>query len=364
MQLANMGKNKLLVAAAGSGKTTYLINRALEQTDRRTLITTFTLANEEEIRKRFIKINGCIPQNVTVQTWFSFLLEHGARPFQGQFTEKKIGSVFLIPGQSAQFIEETNLEKHYFTDDFQIFSDKLAKFVIKCNTGSGNAVIERISRIYDNIFIDEVQDLAGYDLEFLKLLFNSKSNILLVGDPRQGTYSTNNSSKARKFRKGDIIYFFDDTSISIEKDDHTLTTNWRCNASICSFSDALYPNLKRTLSGNSIVTNHDGVFFVRKKDVDIYLKRFRPFQLRYNIRTNVSDNYGVKNFGDSKGLEFERVLIYPPSTVVDWLKGKGDVAATTRSKFYVALTRAKYSVGIVFDYTDKTTYPGIQYFLP
>lgn len=47
--------NKLIVAAAGSGKTTYLVNEALKIVDEKVLITTFTEANENEIRKKFLR---------------------------------------------------------------------------------------------------------------------------------------------------------------------------------------------------------------------------------------------------------------------------------------------------------------------
>ena len=46
--------NRLIVAAAGSGKTTYLIEQALKSNGQ-TLITTFTIDNESEIKKRIIE---------------------------------------------------------------------------------------------------------------------------------------------------------------------------------------------------------------------------------------------------------------------------------------------------------------------
>ncbi len=204
-----MCKNKLIIAAAGSGKTTYLVNQARNIKDQNVLITTYTEANEEEIRKKF---NGRIPKNITIQTWFSFLLQHGVRPYQSVLNDelhnKKIG-FFLVSGISAQYkSEEKKFNEHYFTKDFKIYSDKISKFVMKCDEKTNKEVMNRISRIYPNIFIDEVQDLAGYDLEILKLLFNSSSDILLVGDPRQGTYSTNNARKNNKFKQSQITYFF------------------------------------------------------------------------------------------------------------------------------------------------------------
>ena len=138
-----MKTNKLIIAAAGSGKTTLLVNEALKNSSEKILITTYTLSNEEEIRKKIIEINKCIPENITVQTWFSFLLQHGVRPYQGCLFEKKVKGMILVNKQSAfrynhengfpVYHKEENIQKHYFTDPFKIYSDKLSKFVFRCN---------------------------------------------------------------------------------------------------------------------------------------------------------------------------------------------------------------------------------------
>jgi superfamily I DNA and RNA helicase len=246
MQSTLKNNNKLIIAAAGSGKTTRLVEEALKIKDKKVLITTYTQANEAEIRKKIIEFNKCIPENVTIQTWFSFLLKHGVRPFQGVIFEKKIKGLILVNSQSGiryyakpcadckqrnivspecrkcrnpvYYAEDKNFEQHYFTKELKIYSDKLSKFVFRCNEKTNGNVIDRISRIYPHIFIDEVQDLAGYDLDLLKLLFNCNSNILLVGDPRQGTYSTNSAPKNKKYKKSQIVHFFEDKTINIAKD--------------------------------------------------------------------------------------------------------------------------------------------------
>jgi superfamily I DNA/RNA helicase len=343
--------NKLIIAAAGSGKTTFLVKEALKKKKGNILITTYTQANEEEIRRKFIKINKCVPEIVKIQTWFSFLLQHGARPFQGCKYKEDINGLVLINGQSAKWIKESDTQRHYFTGNQKIFSDKLSKFVVKCNEQSDNAVIDRLSRIYTDIFIDEVQDLAGYDLEFLKLLFQCNINILLVGDPRQGTYSTNNSAKNKKFNKANIVNFFEDESIKIETDDSSLTTNYRSCSEICELSNKLYPNHRETTSGNNNKTGHDGVFFLERKKVKDYLLRWNPIQLRDSIKTEVVDeNYKVMTFGKSKGLEFERVIIYPTKPFIAWLNDNNkELPPTSRSKYYVAITRASQSLVIVSD---------------
>lgn len=364
-----MSNNRLIIAAAGSGKTTFLVNEALGWKEGKILITTFTQANESEIIKKIIKINKCIPENITVQTWFSFLLQHGVRPYQGSLFEKDIKGLVLASGQSGLkykvkskpvfFGENNEFEKHYFTDSLKIYSDKLPKFVCRCNEKTKGEVIERLSRIYSHIFVDEVQDLSGYDLEFLKLLFNSKISTILVGDPRQGTYSTSNSAKHKKFSRTKIVHFFDDTSIGVEADSVSLTVNYRCVPEICNLSASLFPDFKEATSGNNKRTGHDGIFLVKTEDIADYLETYKAIQLRDSIRTDTNQNYRAMNFGESKGLSFGRVLIYPTQPFVKWLLNhESELAPTSRSKLYVAITRARYSVGIVYDYDHHTDIPG------
>jgi DNA helicase-2/ATP-dependent DNA helicase PcrA len=346
-----MGNNKLLIAGAGSGKTTHIINDALRKNKASILVTTFTQANEEEIKRKFIAIHGCVPSNVQIQTWFSVLLQHGVRPYQGAKSQKKIEGLFLISGQSATGIAETNTANHYFTKDGKIYSDKVAKFAIKCNEQEGSPVINRLSRIYTDIYVDEVQDLAGYDLEFLKLLLASDTNVCLVGDPRQATYSTNDSAKNKQYKKSAIVNFFSDKTIQIETDNTSLNTNYRCNKSICEISNKLYPEFEAVLSGNADTDDHAGLYLVGTQDTAGYLYEFEAMQLRDSAKNkNIDSDYSVMTFGKAKGLEFDRVIIYPTKPFIAWLKGSStELAPTSRSKLYVAITRAKLSVAFVTD---------------
>jgi len=373
-----MNNNKFIIAAAGSGKTRKLVIEALKIKNERVLITTYTQANEAEIRKKIIERNKCIPENITVQTWFSFLLKHGVRPFQGVLFDKKIRGLVLVNTQSGlkyysmpcqtckqnrtvnpncrkckspvYYAENKEFEMHYFTKELKIYSDKLSKFVVRCNEKTNGNVIDRISRVFPHIFIDEVQDLAGYDLELLKLLFNCNSNILLVGDPRQVVYLTHNEGKYSKYAYGKIIDFIEKECPKQSCQVEPLTISYRCCQSICDFSDRLYPNFQQTASGNNTATGYDGVFMIKRSDVDNHLQQYQPMQLRDNRKIQVNGNYPVMNFGESKGLTFDRVLIYPTKPILDWLQNNNSpLTDISRSKFYVALTRARYSVGIVVE---------------
>ncbi len=346
-------RHHFVVASAGSGKTTYLVERALAVLDKLVLITTYTEANEHEIRQKFIQLCGYVPKNVIIQTWFSMLLQHGVRPYQGYVLQNEINGMILVPNQSARGTRETDL-KHYFTKDFKIYSDKLCKFVLKCNTSSEGKVISRLARIYAHIFIDEVQDLAGYDLELIKLLCTSTANVILVGDPRQGTFSTNNSRKNQKYRRSEILNYFGDNEIEgLEILDTLLTTNYRCIQSLCTLADSLFPDFPQATSGNAAEINGNGILLVRSVDVENYISDFQPMILRDSKRTAVSSNASVMNFGASKGLAFDRVLIYPTLPITKWLKNRSsELADSSRAKLYVAITRARFSVAFVYDYND------------
>lgn len=370
--------NKLIIAAAGSGKTTFIVNDAIDKARQgmSVLITTFTEACEQEIRDRIVEKEGCIPEKIIVQTWFSFLISHGVKPFQGCLFDFDVKGMLLVNGKSGlRFISkqgfpvywgEDNFDRFYFSDGKKIYSDKLAQLTIRCDKASDGKVFDRISRCFKWIYVDEIQDLAGYDLEVLDRLFKSNADILLVGDPRQATYATNNSRKHKKYVKSEIVNFFEDSKLDIETDSTSLTVNHRCFESICNFSNKLYPALPQATSGNSKITGHDGVFALPVEHVNEYLSKFNnSIQLRDSIKTPVSDDFEVLNFGKSKGLGIDRVVIYPSVPMVNWLKDNGtDLTQAARSKLYVALTRARNSVAIVLKENDIKKIDGIAVYRP
>ncbi len=358
----DIGENKLMIAAAGAGKTTYLIDEALNKTDN-VLITTYTIENEKEIRRKFINKVGCVPKHVTIQTWFTFLLQHGIKPYQGSFNELlfnyDIKGVVFPKGnrdKNARYIsEEKHFLKYYFTKEQKIISSKLSKFVFKANETTNGKVIKRISAIYPNIFIDEIQDMAGYDLDILKLLFQCNSDVLCVGDPRQVTYHTHWELQNKGYRNGNIKKYLADKCkrIKITIDETTLNSSHRNNKHICKFSSKLYSQFEATQPCNCNACHfddieHQGIYLVKQSDVEDYIQQYSPVLLRYNRKTHVSNSSKCYNFGESKGKSFDRVLIYLTTDMRNWLINHNHVLEEqTRARFYVAITRARYSVAFV-----------------
>ncbi|GHV56150.1 hypothetical protein FACS189460_0380 [Deltaproteobacteria bacterium] len=356
-----MCANRLIVAAAGSGKTSLIINDSIEHQQDRILITTFTLANEKSIRQRLIKSNnGTIPANVTIQPWFSFLLEHGVRPYR--FWDKRVNGLDLVSqasglkcklknGKPWYWGENDNFHKHYFNGNMDVYSDKIAKLVIRCNDESNGNVIYRLEKIFSRIYIDEVQDMAGWDLDILQLLLKSSICLTMVGDPRQTVYHTHDEDKYSNYKEGKIREFIQNKCKCIcNIDDQTLKNSYRNTASICALSSKLYPEYNECRSLLTRTHNHTGIFFVRERDIHAYGAITTPLQLRYDSRKKITLTTSAMNFGLSKGLEAEHVLIYPTMEMLNWLNGgQNNLKYQTKSKLYVALTRSFFSVGIVVD---------------
>ncbi|MDR2601920.1 MAG: UvrD-helicase domain-containing protein [Spirochaetaceae bacterium] len=367
-----MNNNKLLIAVAGAGKTTFLINEAIKRHGA-VLITTYTKSNEFEIKNKIYRKLGYIPSNIEIESWFEFLLRQGVRPFQGvmhnSLYEERTGFV-LTNKKSAPYTKESDILKHYFTKELKIYSDKVSKFTVKCNEKMNGKVIDRISRIYSHIFIDEIQDMVGYDLELLKRLFDSSSEVIIVGDPRQTTFATHPTGKYNQYKNGNIEEFILQEAgfQKCEIDKCTLKTSHRNDEKICAYSSRLYPSFPKSISCNCVICRnytkeHTGVFLIKKEDVPDYMTKYKPTQLRWDKNVVCHPGSTVYNFGDSKGMTFDRVLIYPTEKIASWIKDNTvKLEELTKAKFYVALTRARQSVAIVMGYDEKHTIDGVEYY--
>jgi DNA helicase-2/ATP-dependent DNA helicase PcrA len=83
-----------------------------------------------------------------------------------------------------------------------------------------------------------------------------------------------------------------------------------------------------------------------------YVERVRPMQLRDRSNSaGVNPCAPVMNFGESKGRGFDHVMIVPTKPMKAWLKDPANaLAAQSRARFYVALTRGRHSVAIATDW--------------
>lgn len=391
-----MSNNKLYIAAAGSGKTTFIFNDANKlyargiPGNKKILIVTFTTNNQENIRDKFIKQYGYIPPHILVIGWYTFLLDYWICPFKGsvieQLYDRHVGVAFVsgISGKkkfkNGQIITTYHSDTEKFLDETKcnIYSDRLAEFAFQCRRKNKSDLIDRLSNIVDTLYIDEVQDLAAWDYDILSVILKSgKIKCVLCGDPRQHTYSTTSAMKNSKYR-GDIAdYIRDKVNTRNHQyaiiDTSTLSMSHRCCSEICAFASKITPGFPPTVpcACQSCLTKkekyslHRGVFWVREKDVQKYVNTYKPLSLIWNKRTKlIVPTEWCLNWGESKGLQAKATLIYLTKELEKTLNDTGMVPDKTRNKFYVAVTRAEFTVGLIVHNDFDSAKVGLPFWAP
>lgn len=207
------------------------------------------------------------------------------------------------------------------------------------------------------MFIDELQDYAGWDLEIIRLLFESQLQVMCVGDYKQATYRTNNAQKNSQYRDDKIRDYF----VMLERK-HLCSVSYanttrRFNQEICDFINTIYTDEDTMISPEPTMEqesqpDNTGVYLVDLKYLNEYCDHYHPVILRYdkNVKISFQHECNVFNYGGAKGATYERTVIIPVGTTIPFIKEQKHISSDqTRSKFYVACTRAKHSVVIAMD---------------
>jgi DNA helicase-2/ATP-dependent DNA helicase PcrA len=349
--------NVVIIAAAGGGKTMRLAARARAHELGKVAVVTYTMNNVQEIKNKFFELHPALPAHAEIWSWYRFLLHEMARPYQRALLDRRIDGLYWVEGRSAPYVPRAKIIPFFLSTGAQIYSDKIARFIVECNSETAGAVVARLEDRFHTIFIDEIQDMAGYDLDLLELILRSKIDLVMVGDHRQATYSTNNAAKNRAYAGANIIAKFREwEKAGLVTLSHARETH-RCHQLIADLADSFYPAEPKTISKNEVLTGHDGAFLVSAQSVRAYMEKYRPQVLRLDRRTQC-DGYAAMNFGESKGMTFARVLIFPHGKGRQWLaSGRYAHVKDSAAKMYVGVTRARHSVAFVFD--DPSPVPGL-----
>jgi DNA helicase-2/ATP-dependent DNA helicase PcrA len=350
--------NHLTLAVAGSRKTQGIVERCASLPhERRVLVLTYTQANQEELIARLKQYAGD-HHHTQVMGWFTFLLRNFARPFLPfKFNGRRVlgfnfdGRPYRMAKGLSRFLDSTGA----------VYGCELARLAYELVGESKGALLRRLECIYDEILIDEVQDLSAYDWEIIDVLLHSSINVRMVGDIRQAVLATNpRSSKNAKYSyAGAIDWARKRQSQGLLEILESVTT-WRCHPSIAKFSDSIFdPSWKfpETHSMNGMITEHDGVFLVSTEHVLDYVRIFQPQCLRYNISSGKAFDLDYLNFKVAKGMTYDRVLIVPTAPIAQFIRSGTYLESNSASSFYVAVTRAKQSVAIVIDKAGTSSLP-------
>lgn len=383
-----MMNNDVIFAAAGSGKTYGICSKAIRlatQTKKTILLVTYTNEGVHSLETEYKKQNlGVIDSNVKIATWYSFVLSDFIKPYQCLLNLKYKYYKKEIPCdvpenyiKSIAFYQNEDTPRYYNKGHIQYFingahdiqKNKVSELAYKCNADSSGKVIERLEEIYSHIFFDELQDYAGWDLELLLLLFSSVIPTTCVGDYKQATFRTNNSLKNKQFRDDKIKDFFElQQSKGICSITYSKVTR-RFNQDICGYVNTIHSDANNQVCQcceMEFPNENTGVYIIDPKYLSDYCSFYSPTILRYDRDSTItfSHNCQVLNYGNSKGLTLDRVIIIPVGTVLPFIKkGANITSPQTKSKFYVACTRAQYSVVFAienFTETDHFKYSAVK----
>jgi len=221
------------------------------------------------------------------------------------------------------------------------------------NENVKNFVMSRLSKIYNVIFIDEVQDMASWDLELIKEIHHSNMELFMVGDMMQRTYTTTKERQNKKKKKQlNIEEYIKDrgkkcSSIFIDLD--RLKKTHRCSQKVCDYVNQKFGmNIEICNCCDRTGTKNCNVFFITQNEIEEKLKRTNTMQILYDKNSKYNKNYQAINIGKSKGLDYDNVVIYPSKTMIIFLNNDNEyLAESSKCKLYVALTRARENVYIV-----------------
>lgn len=370
-----MNNNYCYIACAGAGKTTHIIKAAHKlatNTNKKIAIVTFTTHNQDTERQKYYDLYSKIPKNIDICGWYTFLLDYIIKPFKGDIIEHlydtHISLAFVDPPKikshkhKIPHYKKNDLKTKYLTSENGIYKDYLSEFAYNCLLKNRKLLTKRFEQIFDTIYFDEAQDFCAFDFDIIKFLIKETTvNCTITIDPRQHTYSSCNSRRYSNF-KGKLNLFCSEKintkrHMYINVDYSKYGYSHRCDASICSLASEIYDGSFATypctcnecINKKSYYTKARGVFFVFNKDAYKFANYFNVKVLTFNKVVNI-DNVITNqryNFGECKGDEFQSVLIYPTKDILNWLMSRIELAPNTKSRFYVAVTRAIFTVGII-----------------
>lgn len=332
-----MDNKVALNAVAGSGKTKLIIKKL--SLKKRTCIITYTIANQNSLKERIEARFGYFPPNIHVFGYWEFLYSFCVTPL----IERDFSGIIFDLNIQSQIARKN----HYNTPSIYMNKYFLTKTFARWLLNSKIQYLDRIDYFFDQVFVDEVQDFASDDLDWITNLANLNIPVLLVGDFFQQTYSTSTRGNKNKGIRSDKDRWLNKLrSAGFHVDTTSLIYSQRCAPNICNFiKNSLGIDIRSKKN-----TNDKQVMFVNKLDEitkimkdDKIVKLFFKNSSKYKCRST--------NWGLSKGLTFDDIcVVLNPTTFKAYNTHQlNTLAPTTKSKLYVACTRGTGNLYLVED---------------
>lgn len=256
--------SSVITASAGSGKTTTIIRRAINQVDtfidnepwKNIAIISFTHKSADDIKSKVQSLNG---HNIIAMTFHSFLIRHilsFTQLFRGQNNihfdySKRVSSLsdwcHHIRDNHTIPLSNNRKNDYVFEYTLQAFDD--------------NPYIKKyLQSKFCAIYIDEAQDNNPLQYNIVSMIIELGIQVVLIGDPNQTIYG---------FRGANVNNFTELESDMRFPNYYMLTRNFRCHENInsCANSYSL-PTL------NNIDENNHGVFIQNAEEFQYTFDNF------------------------------------------------------------------------------------------
>ncbi len=353
-----MKKAKFFLARAGSGKSYFATNLNRELENKHVLFITYTNMNTQ-VLLRYLRKSPINFKSKRVENWNEFLMNNFLMPYKQNYLKKLKIKEFL----GISWARDAWQKKTWTDEKNNLFGYKCSYLLdhIPELVGEG---CNRLARFYDYIIIDEFQDITGYDIIFLKGIMNTLKQTSLMfhlfGDIYQSNVQYTNTAM--------LIHNMEDIENEekfikkkygedIEIDRTTLEKSRRIGIGVSNFInkymhikiEAYESNMSTVFPSEitKIPSTTDKIENIFKKVDKILVYNRRSLKKVYKKFENKCINWGY-----SKGETYEgEIAVVLTKSIYEKLRSGQDLhdmATGTFTKFYVALTRSKSSVYLVY----------------
>ncbi len=362
---ADVNKNMLVVAVAGSGKTTTIILRIKYLVDcgineSQIMLTTFTKDAANDMEKKLFEIFGYKP-SIIVGTIDSIAF---------RYLKKYCPKIF----------ENNSVNVGEYSVQFSRF----------LKTKEAEPFLQSIS----HLFIDEFQDINEIQYNIFQELYKHNTIINAVGDDAQNIYT---------FRGSDVKYILKFNDYFNNSETKFLTTNYRSTKEIVAFANATLEKNDMQIP-KTMVSYQDTTHINMKPSVYYFEKSTEQFKFLYqkiveyldsgyklcdiavlcpqnsylyqieelltkkgisnvlldgkaDIRTKIkADHVCLSSIHKSKGLEWDIVFMIMMNDEVFPSKKMNNIIYESRRLFYVGVTRAKSILNLTYSNIFNCSY--------
>lgn len=322
----------VIFAVAGSGKSSYLV--ANLDIFRRFLIVTYTESNYDNLRRKIIEKFGYFPANIALYTYFKFLHSFCYRPFLRSEKNTR-GVTFEFPPTFPRY--PLTDDRHFIGRGRRLYANRLANFIMYSNLS--NDVMARMEKYFDVFLVDEVQDFAGHDFNFLMTISDAGLKITFVGDFFQHTFDTSRDGNVNGRLHDDYTIYvnrFKKAKLIVDSD--SLKNSYRCSKTVCDF---ITQKIGITINSNG---NRESIVRFEDDPMAVLALYRDPKIIKLFYKEHYKYDCYSQNWGASKGSDqYQDVCVVLNSlNVKAWRSGSfRDISPETRNKLYVACSRAR-----------------------